>query len=502
MNGQIRKVAAGLLACYLALFVRLNLLQIADAPDLNRRPDNGRAVERDFNRPRGDVVTADGKLVAHSDEVEGRFRYQRTYPTGELFAHVVGSYSFLFGSDGVERQYHDELAGRTAEFQLRGLADPFGDTPNVGTVVLTLRSDVQQAARNALGERKGSVVALDPRTGAILALWSYPSYDPNVTASNDSISARAFREALFANPDKPTLARTYRERFFPGSTFKVVTAAAGLESEAVTPELPAYPRANSYTPPLTTKAIANFGGSTCGGTLFDILAVSCNSAFARMGAETIGPDAMIAEAEDFGFGLVPPLDLPQGVRSVFPDGFGRRLRDGAEPGSAGVYENTPGLAQAAIGQGNVSATPLQMALVAAAVANGGTIMTPHVMSEIRDRGGEVMDRFGDRPWREATTASTATTMRAAMIGVVENGTASALAIGGREVGGKTGTAQLGTSPPKSHAWIIAFAGDPGRPPEVVVSVIVEGQDGASEQTGGRVAAPIARAVLEAALAGP
>jgi peptidoglycan glycosyltransferase len=368
-------------------------------------------------------------------------------------------------------------------------------------VHLTIDSAVQQAAKDALGPRRGSVVAVDPRDGSVLALWSYPTYDPTFSSSNDAVIARAFRQNLAENPDKPTLARSYRERFFPGSTFKVVTAAAGLESGKVTDASPVYPSARGYQAPLTTRSISNFGGSSCGGALAEILAVSCNSAFAEMGAETLGPDPMIDTARRFGFGEKPPIDLPGAASSVFPDDFGKRLRAGNDPGDADVYENTPALAQAAIGQGNVSATPLQMALVAGAVANSGTIMRPHVLREIRDGTGAVDSAYTPAVWTTAMSPTNAATLRAAMVGVVTAGTADRLAIPGREVGGKTGTAQLGTNPAQSHAWIIGFAGDPGQNPTVAVAVIVEGQPGASEQTGGRVAAPIAKAVLEAALAG-
>lgn len=500
MNRQIKRVGAALVVCYLALFVQLNLTQVVRAPSLNARPDNTRAIERDLNRPRGDIVSADGQLVAHSVETAGRFRYQRTYPMGDLFAHVAGSYSFLFGSDGVERTYDEELAGRTASLRFGGFTDPFRSDPNVGTVALTIDSRVQRAAADALGARPGSVVALDPRDGSVLALWSYPTYDPNLPSSNDATVARAFREALAENPDKPTLARSYRERFFPGSTFKVVTAAAGLESGRVSVDAPTYPTARGYQAPLTTRSISNFGGSSCGGTLAEILQVSCNSAFAEMGAETLGPEPLIDQARRMGFGDAPPIDLPGAVRSVFPDDFGKRLRPGRDPGDADIYEDTPGLAQAAIGQGNVSATPLQMALVAASVADRGTVMAPHVVREVRDRTGRAVRTVTPEVWRTAASAATADTLRQAMIGVVTDGTAQRLAVPGREVGAKTGTAQLGTDPPRSHAWVIAFAGDPGSPPTVAVAVIVEGQPGASEQTGGRVAAPIAKAVIEAVLA--
>lgn len=502
MNRQVRKLALALMACYLALFIKLNFLQVIDAKALNDKTGNGRAVVRDFNRPRGDIVTADGVVVAHSEDSDGRFKYQRTYPRDDLFAHSVGSYSLLFGSDGVEKRYNDELSGNTTDFRVRGFLDPFLEEPNVGTVELTLRADVQQVAKDALGAKPGSVVALDPRTGALLAMWSYPSYNPNLTSLNDATAARAFKEAYDRAPDKPLLAKPYRDRYFPGSTFKVVTASAGLEAGKITETTPDFPRVNGYQPPLTTRRIGNFDGATCGGTLFDLLRVSCNAPFAQMGAELLGPETMLNEAEDFGFNDVPPIDLPGAVESVFPDDFGKRLRPGTNPGDADIYENTPQLAQASIGQNDVSATPLEMAMVAGAIGNGGSMMTPHVMGEIRDRKREVVETYQPSVWKTPISTTNADIMRRGMIEVATNGTAKAMAIGGVEVGGKTGTAQLGTEEPKSHAWVIGFAGPPGQPAQVAVAVLVQGQPGASEQTGGRVAAPIAKRVLEAALAAP
>jgi peptidoglycan glycosyltransferase len=499
MNRQIRRLAVFVVFCFVALFVKLNQIQLIDAPDLNARPDNTRQIERDFNRPRGTISTIDGVVVARSEPTRGRFAYQREYPTHDLFAHVVGSFSYLFGADGVEKVYNDQLAGQTPELQLRKFSNPFRDHSDVGNVVLSLRNDVQETAKAALGDRKGSVVALDPRTGGILGMWSTPSYDPNFTSSNDAEIARAFREQLDASPDKPRLAKSYRDRFAPGSTFKVVTASSGVDSGKVTNEAPSYPRASSYTPPLTTRPIRNFDGATCGGTLPDILRVSCNSAFAEMGAETLGPDLMIGEAEDYGFNDIPPIDLTRPVASVFPTDYGARVSEGKTPDSAPIYENSAALAQASIGQYSVSATPLQMALVAAGVANRGTVMVPHVMDRIVDSEGSAVETYEAEVWKRATDPSTADVVRQDMIGVAENGTATAIRISGVEIGAKTGTAQLGTEVPRSHAWIIAFAGPPGQPPEVAVAVIVEGQPGASEQTGGRVAAPIARSVIQTVL---
>lgn len=486
MNRQIAKLGAGLLICYLLLFAQLNRTTVFGAQRLKDNPENNREILRDYDRPRGSIATADGVVIARSVPTEegARFERMRTYPEGPLFAHITGFYSLNLGSTGVEDSYNAELVGRTSDLSFRDLNDLFVERDRVGDLTLTLRADVQAAARDALGERRGSVVALDPRTGDVHALWSFPTFDPNVLASQDFATANTTFTQLNEDPAKPLLAKSYRERFFPGSTFKVVTGTAGLESGEVTRDAPTYPATSTYTPPQTTRPLRNFGGSTCGGALFEILRASCNTAFAQMAVD-LGPDVMIETAEDFGFNGEPPIDLPDAASSVFPTDFD---------------QNLPALAQSGIGQNDVSATPLQMAMVAAAVANEGAVMTPRVVDTVRDDEGTVVDEPEPSQWRRAMTPETAATMREAMIGVAERGTARNLLISGFEVGGKTGTAQLGTDPPRSHAWIIGFAGPPGEAPTVAVAVIVEGQEGASEQTGGRVAAPIARAVMEAVLA--
>jgi peptidoglycan glycosyltransferase len=500
VNRRIRSVAVFILVIYAALFVKLNQIQVLDADKYNRRADNSRTVVRDMNRERGTIFSADGQILAKSEPTpDGRYKYQRNYPQGDLFAQSVGTFSVAFGSDGVERSYTDQLSGKSSELQFPSLSVLWDAAPNVGNVTLTLDSRVQQAAKTALGDRKGSVVAIDPRNGSVLALWSFPSFDPNPVVSNDIPAAKAAREALDASPDKPRLAKSFRDRYFPGSTFKIVTAGIGLQTGKVTNDQPAYPVERGYTAPLTNRAIANFDRSSCGGTLADILRVSCNSAFARMGTETLGPQAMIDGVATWGIGEVPPLDIPGGVSSVFPNAFGRRVKAG-DPGNADVFENSAALAQSSIGQNDVSTTPLQMALVAAGVANRGTVMAPHVLSKITDVRGREITKAPEKPWKQPLTPENADVLRADLLGVVQGGTAKAMAIPGMEVGGKTGTAQLGTTPPKSHAWIVGFAGPPGQASQVAVAVLVEGQEGASEQTGGRVAAPIAKAVMQAALA--
>lgn len=486
MTRQIRLLGLGLMVCFGLLFAQLNRLTVFGAAELNDNPNNTREILRDFTQPRGAITTADGVVIAQSVPSNDRFELQRQYPEGPLFSAITGYYSFNLGSTGVEKIYNDELAGRTTDLSLQSIGDLFVDKDHLGDVSVTLRADLQRIAAQQLGDREGSVVALDPRTGAILAMVSFPTFDPNLLATHDTKAASDAATLLDSSPDKPRLSRAYQDRFFPGSTFKVVTATAGLMSGKVSVDQPSYPAASSYTPPGTTRALRNFGGSTCGGTLFDILRVSCNSAFAQMGVD-VGAGDMVTTAQRFGFNQDVPIDLTRPARSNFPTDFDR---------------NVPALAQSAIGQNDVAATPLQMAMVAAAVANDGELMVPHVMQDVRDTDGNIVDRYDEEVWTTAMDRGTAAIMREAMVGVAESGTAKSLQVAGFVVGGKTGTAQLGTDPPRSHAWIIGFAGPPGELPTIAVAVIIEGQPGASEQTGGRVAAPIAQAILQAYLTTP
>ncbi len=514
MHPQIRRLGMFLMLLYVALFVQLNVVQIFGAERIQDDPNNTRPLVLDYGQPRGSIVTADGVVVAQSVETpDGPFDRQRLYPAGARYGHVGGFFSFNYGASGVEQEYNDVLAGLTDEQQLGGLTGIFDDVDTTADVYLTLRDDVQRVAQEALGEQLGSVVAIDPRDGAILAMYSWPSPDPTFLATPSANDAETAWEIFNALDPNPLLPRAYRENFFPGSTFKVVTAAAGLESGVVTPAEPVYPVLEAYTPPLTDRPLRNFDGNECGGALFDILRRSCNSSFAQMGVEHIGPALLIETAENFGFNATAPIDLPAPGGSTFPTEFGETFETVEEfmaerdlpflPAADGrpvdLFGDAPRLAQASIGQNDVKATPLQMALVAAAVANEGQIMRPHVMDRVVDRRGDEIDDYDDGVWRQAMRPSVADMLRQAMVGVVEGGTAQRLAIPGFQVGGKTGTAQLGTEDPQSHAWIIGFAGPPGEVPHVAVAVIVEAQPGASEQTGGRVAAPIAQAVMAQAL---
>lgn len=481
MDRQIRKLAVVLMVMFFILFAKLNDLQVVRAEKLATAPGNTRAVTRDFSRERGVIQTADGAIVAQSVPVDDDFERLRQYPEGDLFAHISGYFSFTYGTEGVERTYNADLAGRSASIQK--LTDVLADRTRTGNVTLTVSKGLQQVARDALGNRTGAVVALNPTDGAVLAMWSNPSFDPNPLAAHDQKAVQASWASLQGDPGKPLLPRAYRRSYAPGSTFKVVTAAATLERR---PELAtkAYPVLRELDLPQTTANLPNFGGSACGGALPDLLRVSCNTGMAQMGLD-LGPEALAGEAGEFGFNARPPLDLPAAARSTFPDVESFR-------------QDKPALAKSAIGQQDVNATPLQMALVAAAVANGGVIMKPHVMAEVRDSEGEVVRTYEPEQWMKAMEPQSAAALRDMMITVVNNGTARAAAVPGTQVAAKTGTAQ--TIGDNAHAWLIAFA--PAEQPRVAVAVIVESQPGLGDVTGGRIAAPIAQTVLRAALGTP
>ena len=482
MNTQIRRLGIVLIVLFSALFIQLNYLQVIKADDLNNHPANSRAVVRDFVRPRGVIQTADGAVVAQSVPSNNDFKLQRQYPLGPLFAHVTGYFSFTYGSEGVEREYNDALTGKVTQssFDPREL---LVDREKKANVTLTLSKSLQELASQQLGARKGSVVALDPRTGAILALVDHPTYDPDALASHNQDAVREAWTELNADEDKPLLPRTYRERYPPGSSFKVVTAAAGLATGTASPARPVYPTMRELLlPNAGGQTLQNFGGGTCGGPLPEALRVSCNTAFAQLGLD-LGAQKLAATANDFGFNKVPPIDLPYAAKSFFPPA-GSFARD------------QPGLAKSAIGQQDVAATPLQMALVAAGIANNGVIMTPHVLAEVRDTDGAVVQRFDAKPWLTAVPPNVAQATRDMMVGVVERGSGTRAQIPGVSVAGKTGTAQTGLD--KSHVWFVAFA--PAEAPRVAVAVMLEDQPSTTEATGGALAAPIAQAVMRAALA--
>ena len=488
MNKQLRRLGIGLIACYVILFAQLNWLQVVKADDYNSDPRNDREIVRDFTRPRGAILTADGAVVARSVPSNDRFKYQREYPTGSLFAGVGGFFSFVYGSDGVERQYNDVLAGQTPQQQLRGFANLFNDEVNTGDVKLTLRNDIQTLARDALGDKEGSVVVSDPRTGAILAMWSNPTYDPNTIATHDFDAAKAAREQLLADPSNPLLMNAYQERYMPGSTFKIITATAGLESGQFDVNS-FFPPTDQYVVPARPTPIENYGGEVCGGTFPQVFARSCNTAFAEMGV-TLGPEAMVSAAQSFGFNKDVPIDMPRPAQSFFPS-----VQDFKNDVPNGV---SPKLATSSFGQDEPASTPLQMNMAAAAVANNGVIMTPHVMAETRDSDGALLEQYSPKPWLNVMAPEVSATMKDFMIGVVKSGTARCCLqlANGVQAAAKTGTAQLHPAgdPEASHAWITAFA--PAEAPRVVVTAFVKASPEVSSGVGATVAGPVAKQILD------
>ena len=457
------------------------------ADSLANDPRNVRAVKRAFSDPRGEILTADGTIVARSQPVDDQFERLRTYPTGPLFGHVSGFFSFNFGASGVEHVYNDDLSGRRPEQQFRNLGDWLIGKEQAGDAVLSLSNVAQEAARDALGDRKGSVVVLDPSTGEVVALWSFPSYDPSPLSSHSAKAAQEAFDAYNKDPDKPMLARAYRERYPPGSTFKVVTAATAIETGTATPQT-GYPVLRSLDLPQSDKQLRNFGGSSCGGTMAESFRRSCNTTFGQIGLD-LG-EKLVDGMKAFGITEDVPFDLPE-ARSGGPaaGSFGQATsRASPTPASARATSPSP---------------PCRWPLVAGAIANGGVLMAPHVVREIRDIDGRVVRRIGPSEWKRAVSPTTAAAVTSMMIDVVRAGTGTAAAVPGYTVAGKTGTAEAPGSPDGNapHAWFIGFA--PAEAPRFAIAVIVErGGDVGDEATGGRVAAPVAGRVLAKLLALP
>ena len=513
MNRQIKGLACLLMGCFVLLFVQVNLLQVGNRScagavgaviakstcrgGLDSDPQNSRAILRDFSRPRGSIVTADGVVIAKSVDSHDQYVYQRVYPKGDLYGQITGYYSFVYGSSGLEKQYNNDLAGQTLNQRLESLSDLFSTTDTSGNVTITIRDDLQQTARQALGSNVGTALALDPRTGDVLAMWSNPNFDPNPISHHDTDDNHTARDAkilLDKSAGNPLINAAVGSLELPGSTMKLVTGSIGVDSGKVTEDKPSYPNAQSYQPPDTTHAISNFDSETCGGTLFAILATSCNSAFAQMGTETIGPRNMIVGSERFGFDSTLPIDLPQpkAVSTIRPP------KSDADP-NRDFTQELPQLALASIGQGYANASPLQMALVASAIAHGGTIMKPHLLDVVRDSDGRITKSYRASTWRRAMKTSSAQVMMDAMRKVVTNGTATDMAMSGYDIGAKTGTAELGDNS-SNNAWMVAWGAKQGEEPSVVVVAVVPNVPGyGNAATGARVAGPVAKALLQAAL---
>ncbi|MBW3603360.1 MAG: penicillin-binding protein 2 [Actinobacteria bacterium] len=492
MTASIRRVALTMLLLFGALFVNLNYLQVVRADDLASDSANARRLVAEYQSERGRILEgrgADTRPIAESVETRGELKFLRTYDSGPLFAHVTGYSSPIFGRSEIEQAFNEALTGNAPEAFARNLTDLLAGRERAGDAVhTTVRGEVQQAARDALGDREGAVVAVAPPTGEILALWSSPPYDPNELASHDPDEVRAAWQRLNDNSAKPLLNRALRESYPPGSTFKLITAAAALEN-GVSPEQ-TFPDPPQLELPQTSATIGNFGGSLCNGgqpiSLTQALTVSCNTTFAQLGLE-LGSEELAEQAARFGFNTEWSFQVPGVATSRVPSDL-----------------DPPATAQSAIGQRDVRATPLQMAMVSAAIANDGVMMAPRLVDRIEDTSGRVIREFAPEELRlpgqstaQAVSRSTANALQAMMTNVVSAGSGTSAAIPGVQVAGKTGTAQTGEGRPPT-VWFVGFA--PADNPAVAVAVVVPDGGGAgSEATGGAIAGPMAREVIQAAL---
>ncbi|MEV4437711.1 penicillin-binding protein 2 [Streptomyces sp. NPDC049577] len=481
MNKPVRRIAifCGLLV--LALMIRANWLQFVQADELKNNKHNHRLDIARYSQPRGNIIV-DGKAITGSVETGGiDYKYKRTYENGPMWAPVTGYSSQRFDSNKIEKLEDKVLTGDDDRLFFNRTIDMItGKGKKGGDVITTLNSKAQEAAFKGLGDKKGAVAALDPRTGKILALASTPSYDPSTIAGANDGEAYS---KLINDKNQPMLNRALSQTYPPGSTFKVVTAAAALENGL-------YKDVDSktdsplpwYLPDTAKLELKNEGNLPCkDASLREALRVSCNSVFGKISAD-LGNKKMIEEADKFGFNK--PIDTPvRAVASIYPK------------------DNRPQNAMAGIGQASNRVTPLQMAMVASAVANNGKLMEPYMVDKLRAPNLNVIETHQPKQLSQPVSAENAQKLQSIMETVVQSGTGTSAQINGVTVGGKTGTAQHGVdNSGNPYAWFISYAktGD-GSP--VAVAVVIEGDNDTARDdiAGGKLAAPIAKSVMEAVL---
>lgn len=489
MNASLRRISVTVMALIVLLLLNATLTQVFTADGLRADPRNQRVLLDEYSRQRGQI-TANGQLLAYSVATDSRFRFLRVYPDPSVYAPVTGFYSLRYSSTGLERAEDPVLNGSDQRLFGRRLADFFtGRDPRGGNVDTTINPRVQQTGWDAMrqgcdGPCKGAVVALEPSTGKILAMVSSPSYDPNLLASHSAEQQSQAWQQLRDDPASPLTNRAIAETYPPGSTFKVVTAAAALQAGATEDEqLTAAP---TIPLPDSTATLENYGGAPCGGgqtvSLREAFARSCNTAFVQLGLLT-GIGAFRSAARAFGMDSAPdPIPLQVAESTLGP------------------VSDSAALGMSSIGQNDVALTPLENALVAATIANGGVTMAPYLVNGLKGPDLATISTTAPTQLRRAVSPQVAAKLTELMVDA-EKVAPQKGTIPGVQIASKTGTAEHGADPRNTppHAWYIAFA--PAQNPKVAVAVLVE--DGADRMsaTGGTLAAPIGRAVIEAALQG-
>jgi peptidoglycan glycosyltransferase len=486
VNRQLRHVAIAAIVMFAALLINSNVVQVGEASSLRANPHNVRVLYGEYSHRRGPIVVA-GTDIARSVKTNDALKYLRTYPGGAAYAPVTGYYSLVVGASGIEQAEDPLLAGTDDRLFINRISDEItGRTPQGGSVVLTLNPKAQLAAYNGLKGVRGAVVALDPSTGAILALATSPSYDPTTLSTHNSPQINKTYHRLLHSAGDPLIDRATSQTYPPGSLFKIVTASAAFTSGKFTPTstIAAPPELRL---PLTDTFLHNFGGESCGNgtvTISYAFQISCNTAFANVGLK-VGVKALAAQAKAFGIGQ--SLDVPLPVAAS-------QFASNANP---------PNTALSAIGQYDDALTPLQAAMIGATIANHGVEMKPYLVAQTRAPNASVLSRATPKVLRRSVSPKVASEVTGMMELVVRSGTGMAARIPGITVAGKTGTAQHGTAdqhlPP--HAWFVSFA--PAQNPTIAVAVLVEdGGSLGSDATGGLVAAPIAKSVMCAVLSCP
>jgi penicillin-binding protein A len=492
MAGRIRWLGVLIVVCFLILFLQLNNVEVLKAHTYANAANNPTVLAARYNKPRGFIESADGQVLAKSVPTPkgNLYKYERTYPEqwATLFSGIVGVDSVIYGPYGVEASYGSYLAAHSRS--VTSLKDLLTTSPPItDNVTLTISTTLQEDARQALAGRNGAIVALNPSTGAVLAMYANPTYDPNPLASlNGTTETKAWTGDIsdfFGYAPFTDLAYQDATRFSPGSTFKTITTAAAYDHA---PALVNTPMPSFETIPKNyfqgqDTTLSNDSPDSCGGTIAEMLPPSCDTGFAILGTK-IGQAGMTAEADSFGFNQQPPIDLPHSPLQV---------SDFLQPASACSAQVF--LAFSSIGQKCTAASPLQMAMVASAFANNGAIMTPHVMDQIRDSDGNLVETYKPTVYKQATSPATAAAVTNLMRQVVlaPDGTAAGVGFPAQDdVAAKTGTAQAGAGNTSVNAWMIAFA--PASHPVVAIAVVVP--NSGLDQLGAEVAGPIVKTMIE------
>jgi peptidoglycan glycosyltransferase len=495
MNAPVRRVAVAVMVLFALLIGNANYVQVVRADKLRNDQSNLRVLLDEYQQQRGELVV-DGKAIATSKSTNDRLRYLRTYPYGPIYGPLTGYYSQFRDSKGdtvktgLERAENSVLSGGDVRLLTKRVFDIFtGRDAKGGSAVLTINGRAQAAAYKAMAGHKGAVVALDPTTGAILAMVSTPSFDPSPLASHDVSKVIAADNKLRKDPNNPLTNRAISERYPPGSVFKVIVAAAALRNGYQTDTQIEAPDALPL--PGTSTSLHNFDGESCNGggpdSLIHALTISCNTAFAKLALD-LKQDAIRQQAEAFGItdrGFAMPLSVA--------------------PSTIGPIPDQASLALSAIGQKDVQITPLQGAMIAAAVANHGTLMQPFLIKELRAPDLSSVEHTDRGASSEVMPSDAADKLATMMKNVVDNGTGTLAQIDGYDVGGKTGTADHGSKNPDGsfkqppHAWFVGYASQGGSARVAIAVLIENGGVSGNETTGGKAAAPIAREVMQAVL---